>query len=1558
MLDWNVFKAKFSNNPQFHFEWFCYLLFCRKYNKPYGIFRYTNQSAIETNPINDRGDIIGFQAKFYDTPLSTHKEDLLTMLKKAKRDYPEINKIYIFSNQEWGQNFSSKLEQATAPQAKLELESEASRLDIDLIWNTASFFQSEFVTLKCKDIIECFFAEQSFLDKVEELKIHTDNILKSISDEIVFKKTNINLSRTALNIANHNVIIISGVGGVGKTVAIKKIYQDIKNKQPFYIFKSTEFNLDRLVDFYPQLNIKKFIASFPSDNKKTIVIDSAEKILDLSNDQPVKEFIQLLLNNQWQIVFTTRDSYVDDLNYMIIDRLKLIPSHINIPKLDLEELSSFAKTYDFQLPEDQKITELLRIPFYLNQYLSNYSCDNKFLYVQFKDLLWNQTIKKSQVLREKYFIELAVQRAKEGDCLIKIENSDIIQSLVQDGIIYENNGKYLIAHDIYEEWALNKYIEQQYQHNNLTSNIFNNIGSSLPIRRAFRYWVSEKLLLDDKNFLNTIFDCLDNLNLEQYWKDEILTSLLLSDSAKEFFNYFDNEIIKKNELLIRICFILRIACKTYDTNILRNLGLEKLPKIAETLFTQPKGQGWQKFLHFIFNHRELVQSHAQHILPILQDWVLTNKEGVTTKLTGQIAIEYYRQIEINASYLEEKDHQEILLRILSNSATEIKTELTELANEIINNNIGNRNAPYFSFAKYLLTNMEAWPIIFVIPQETLKIAALFWLKKYKNDLIPFHHIDLNQELGITDEYSFKYFPASAFQTPIYCLLEIEFEKTLDFIVQFTNKVIDNYANLTEKSNNRIETITLLIEETKHLQYSSENLYLIYRGMSNFPYLLQSILMALEKFLLDYSKNGIDSERCNLILKKILIASNSVALTSIVSSIVNAYPDRTYPTAKILFQEKELFFLDITRFTKDCHYDSSINLIQAFTGRPKSLNSLYEDEREKSSQIIHRKNSHLEIVFQRYQLINQNNLTDKQFLDRQNELWAITDHYYDELIQHQNIKKNWPNILARLDLRKMDVSAQHHNDGQLMVSLQPKLSPEMKIEQEEKFLQYHEIYKYAELRLWSESKLQHNDNDNDKKYPNYEKNHLLVYEEMEDCIKNGFDTEHKKIINRSIPEKVAATLVKFYASSLSEEIKFECCKIILDRLWSTLSPDYYFSHGDGVDECFYVLPELFEHYSQQLINIKLLLILSLFNEQNINFGDFKNFPINTVLQIKEKFSKEAITIILGYLHFVPLYKDFKLAQDEQYKNLNQNSSIEQFFAKHSDFLNKVETDKFQLTNIQLLNELSINHQTTLFLMMSNQNNKFEQELSNSLIHSLLPLMLTWDDKIYNENIDEDEFFEKFANIILHLQDNNKIDEYITIILNQKNKNRHLNKLLEKFLSVQDRFNQYDNFWYIWDKLIPYIEDLISNKITVSNSNNIILSYFFDWYWKKEARNWHTFSVKNRRFFNLWSNTLPNRYIFIYVYTKLLNGIGHQDYFKDGLNWLINILKKNNNIYFVRDNDYKNKAICQLENYSRNYIYEYLNEIKKNKIMRDAILVIVNYLVEHGSVTGYLLREKIL
>ncbi len=94
--DWNIFKAKFSENPQSNFEWLCYLLFCVEFKLPLGIFRYKNQSGIETNPVIHENEVIGWQAKFYETTLSAHKVDLIEMLKKKQRYLPRLNEDYLF----------------------------------------------------------------------------------------------------------------------------------------------------------------------------------------------------------------------------------------------------------------------------------------------------------------------------------------------------------------------------------------------------------------------------------------------------------------------------------------------------------------------------------------------------------------------------------------------------------------------------------------------------------------------------------------------------------------------------------------------------------------------------------------------------------------------------------------------------------------------------------------------------------------------------------------------------------------------------------------------------------------------------------------------------------------------------------------------------------------------------------------------------------------------------------------------------------------------------------------------------------------------------------------------------------------------------------------------------------------------------------------------------------------------------------------------------------------------------------------------------------------------
>lgn len=156
--NWDVFKTKFSENPEKNFEWFCYLLFCREHNLQKGIFRYKNQSAIETNLIHVDDDIVGWQAKFYTVSLSLKNKEILETIQNAKRDYSDITKLIFYINQEWGQTKGKE------PKGKIDAEAEALKLGIAIEWRMTSFFESPFVSIENKIISSYFLNESSLID--------------------------------------------------------------------------------------------------------------------------------------------------------------------------------------------------------------------------------------------------------------------------------------------------------------------------------------------------------------------------------------------------------------------------------------------------------------------------------------------------------------------------------------------------------------------------------------------------------------------------------------------------------------------------------------------------------------------------------------------------------------------------------------------------------------------------------------------------------------------------------------------------------------------------------------------------------------------------------------------------------------------------------------------------------------------------------------------------------------------------------------------------------------------------------------------------------------------------------------------------------------------------------------------------------------------------------------------------------------------------------------------------------------------------------------------------
>ncbi|MEH6344249.1 MAG: ATP-binding protein, partial [Bermanella sp.] len=663
---WDVFRAKFSDNPQFNFEWFCYLLFSKEYNKPYGIFRYKNQSAIETNPIEVKDQIIGFQAKFYDTTLSKNKPELISMLVKAKRDYPGLTKLIVYTNQEWAQAYptiSNPSGQAQKPTAQIEIEDEAKNKNIVLEWRTQSYFESVFVTHDCSQISKYFFQEENSLQNlVKKQDRHTESILRSIKEEMLFSGNGIAIERpNILDSLTHNtsqVAVVCGKGGIGKTVEIKKLYKATSNSKPIYAFKASEFELDQLDDLVKQGEVEDFLMFFGDSKDKIIIIDSAEKLLDLKNQDPVKEFISLSVEHGWNIIFTTREHYFDDLNYLCVDILGINPLKIYVPELSSEELTNLSSIYNFKLPKDERLQQLIRIPFYLNEYLRFYDDQNSepFNFFSFKERLWNKKIKNGDIQREKVFTELAIERANVGKFYLSVEPSQLesAKSLSHDEILGTDGPSFFISHDIYEEWALEKHINIEFMNKISTNDFFDSIGQSLSIRRSFRNWLSDKLRCNEPRITSFIEKAIDESSIHHIWKDELIVSILLSDYSTVFFENFRSDLLKNElTLLKRICFILRIACKELDNTLLSLIGLELNKELSYSLFlTKPKGDGWKSLIDFVYiNADQIGVENLRLFTPVLYEWNSSNKSGETTKKASLLCLQYYKELIKNGSHL-------------------------------------------------------------------------------------------------------------------------------------------------------------------------------------------------------------------------------------------------------------------------------------------------------------------------------------------------------------------------------------------------------------------------------------------------------------------------------------------------------------------------------------------------------------------------------------------------------------------------------------------------------------------------------------------------------------------------------------------------------------------------------------------------------------------------------------------------------------------------------------------------------------------------------------------
>ncbi len=1572
-VNWGNFKAKFNGKEQKIFELLCYLLFCREFDKPNGILRYKNQTGIETEPLEYNSEIVGFQAKFYETKISKNKADIKSSITKAKRENPKLNKILFYLNQEFSESSSKKVKE---PKYKEEIEKHAADKGVKIEWRVPSHFEVQLAKDENISLSQYFFSlDKGTIESINELIQHTESILDTIHSKITFAGNEIKIDRsksieelrTILN--KFSVGILTGAGGVGKTAAIKDIFLKNKDEKPFFIFRATEFdvrNINQLFGNYGTLSFSEFLREYHDIDEKYIVVDSAEKLSDIKQTESFREFLTRLIRDRWRVVFTTRYSYLENIKYQLQEIYNVSCPSVNINPLTRDELDELAEKYSFNLPHNDKVLNLLQIPFYLKEYLQSYkSLNGEIKLTDFKDILWNKRIANTSYRenninqkREKCFLEIAKKRADNGGFSVEIKGYDEALRLLEEDEIIRYDAKdcgYFITQDIYEEWALDKIVDMNFSRSVDIPVFFQTLGTSLPIRRAFRYWLSEKLTENISDIKILIQTAITNPNVENYWRDEIYTSILLSDYSKIFFSEFENKLTEDGCFLLkRIIFMLRISCKQIDDDILKMLGINGVKNLGlETIFNKPKGSGWDCTIDFIHKHKnELGLRNINIILPLLEDWTKKNKAGMTTQKACQIALYYYDAIESKNYKYNDIDQQERLVKVILAGAVEIKKELEIIFAEVISNKKTNHRDKYYALIKTILTSLnDSFEVIKCLPVEVIKLADLFWFSNYTALQIRenYHSHGVEASFGISISHDFRYFSASALQTPMFPLLRQAPKEAVDFILSFVNKTTECYVK--SKLDGEVESVDVFIDVANPVkQYISDRLWNMYRGTQVGPDVLQSILMALEKWLLEQAKQISDDELeglCVYLVKN----SRSASITAVVTSLVLAHPSKLFNMATILFKTRELFRYDLIR----CINDKGAKSLYSIGYSIDQKNRLHQDERIKTCDDIHRIMS-LEHIALKYQFQSKNQGID-EVGQRQKVIWEIFDSFYhniSEKLNETNDDKIWRLCLARMDSRKMHPKVEK-KEGQVLIQLIPEIDPELKKYSEDFSNEAFPSMKHNSLQFWAEHRFRQ-EKDNYEKYQEYENNIQLVLSETREVIEE-IQNGSCYFFNYCIPAFVCSVLIRDFSNDLSLNDK-ELCKDIIIKyaLKPCMDPTYNFQVSDGIEPAIAVLPELIRHFPSDKDNIKLILLMLLINSR----GELAIFTTRSILHdLWEIDFDSAHTIFLGYLYLKPKYDNMEddIRKDNIQKQIfdySEKQVLESFVEKYENEIENVISNKISFAELSDLEDMDLRTLLTAFeLIPLKTENKDHKDFVNVILTVFSKMLFDRDGSKSEDTSIKDRFLNKFAWFILNSK-KYEIQAYLKPFVNHFSSTDNTANFFKEVISVEDQLNNYEEFWIIWDAFYENIVKVCKDKnsyYTKEIVRNYLLAYP---YWREETKEWHTLRDREKLFYQKVVRDMGHQVSVLYSISKVLNDIG-RNFIEEGIVWISSILRNNPNFNVDELEAY---TVYYIESIIRRYTLTERQRIKTTPWVKDNVLVILNFLVERGSIAGYLLREDIL
>lgn len=1467
------------------------------------------------------------------------------------------------------------------------------------------------------------------LRDLSKLKANSNRVLNRIKTQI----GNITLPRINSKNELKDLIILNpfilvwGNPGVGKSALTKQSISEIESDFEIIALQGEQLDKSSLREIFLESSMslvgefEKLLDSSGMKGDKILLIDSIEKLLETANADTIIDFFALLKRRtDLKIILTCRSYAVEQLKIRFLNQFPIYQAY-RVSTLSDDELDSVCIDYpniETLLSKDS-LKKILRIPFNLDKatLIGNEIIQSGIISeTDFKKIAWEYIIENKEKEsdpairrnRGNMFQTIAIERAVQMVPYIVLHeasDSSILHQLLQDNLIEESptlNNHFAVTHDIYEDWALTRFIEAKYQDilipGEPIASFFSVLGYAPAIRRAFRIWISEKIQNIDYNYQHLLQSILREKAIHQYWKDEIIIAIMQSEYSRTFLANARQTLFEEDYFLFKRCLLLlNVGCQQPDLSYLPFLKDDEKSSLYTSSFLKPEGAGWANMVNFI--HKELngLKNRYNLIIPFLLQWsriINVNRPlPKESRNVGLIILEYlkgYRKGIENEEYENAKDLTEILV-LLFKLTKEVKDEVKQFVDSV--QNFDRKDVHYKlrdladKITDILLSWSDSMEFCKELPDVVISLAEKNWFyyppsPKQAEEMLkgsPFKSIprgiEMEEEFGVVSGFSRDYFPASAFQTPINHLLKYAPYKTLQFITRLVNHSVAQFRQsdfllkdtFFMPPDERIEIQYQLPDGSIVTQYGTLALWLMYRGSYiATPNLLRSVLMALETWLLQLAKLT-ESDKSNKFphiheilndaIDLLLIESKSVSTSAVLISVASAHPDLIIEKIMPLLRVKQFYKWDISRGLHERD-------VLAPYGSGKNA-ELLQRERILSKDLPHRK-IHMESL-----------VLKLSFGEYQAEMIGLLDSFYQEDSQDEN----WKFTLNRMDRRKLEIIGEVE-DGYLV---QTKIDADLKPIAEKTQAMVDEITPLSSASSWAMRKMKGETVDEDN-YATWEKhfNH----------VSNAFpQTRQVKVYNN--PGALAAIGIRDYFELLTETQLKWCIDLIfsivdyeIKKIGKPFELDSDPPFGAlETDAAFIALVELAHKLKgENLAKAKEYLFVSLIFivnelERDELVKKFKSdlwthspsFASSCVIGLvqysrisqlrariihayrvqgysredgeKRKGFKEYCRRILKFLKFRFLRKTQKAEK--------LPAMIAEYEDRFSEIISQVieECIEFQLDGLDAPFISSYYLMEALFLIPEKTTNEslhvYYTYILNYVGNNLDAKDVFDNDKIHYETLHK---FEKHFSLYLLIQPNEiaieKLNELLNMSLLQNTRYRRsgsdlVRGCLELILTfaIEDE-KLIPNFWVLWNHLSSKTLESANGYFT----DILLLDYS---YWGSDGKNWK--GIKGRKYF---FEPLINHSGTLRTTGKLLSGVGYSELMPDGISWLAELLKSQtlenkNEIYYFE------KLATRIF-----YDPEMRVTIRKNGELRNSFLSILDALVDQNSASAFLIREDFI